>query len=356
MANTIVGPLGSLQVAEQTALGTPATQPALELMGEGVTLVPNEPQSRFDNVTGRGVAANDLDPVRTNNTAVLTHPQPLTAESLLQAMHACFGDVTPTTVGTNGRLWDWQFDPRSNMIQNYQTLWTVERNENATPDTFVTRIQDAFLQSMQITWDATADAVGTMTCTYMGNRMAEGVAYTAATGNQNFTPILPNMRVSFDDDWATMIGSTPTYESDVYSVDYNFTTGLVEVPRAHGDADYGYDEVSRSVRTLVTVTLGIYADATATGLYRTQRALKNAGTRQFVALHGTGGEIESGTDYEIHVGGCFTHTPDSLTNRLTHDANGRATMNIVLQSMFDDTATVNKNIYFRTQNAEQTYP
>ena len=358
MANLVVGPLGSLQVGEQTAIGTPQATPTLELMGVGTTLVHTEPQSRFEDVVGRGVAANDLDPVTTDNVGTLTHPQPLTAEALLLPLHACFGDVTPTTPagGTNARQWLWEFDPRANMEQNFYTFRCVERDSAETPNAYQVQVQDAFLQTLGITWDRTANAVGTITSTYMGNRFVYGGAVTPNVAAQEFHPILPNMRLTFDDDWASMIGASPTNELDVYSVDIQLATGLAAVPRAHGNAAYGYDLVDRPGRVLMTMTLGVYSDTQATGLYREQRALKLAGTRVFAALHGVGGEIESGHNYAVAVGGCFTHLPDSLTQHGTLDSDGRQTMTVQLQSMFDSTSSVNHNVFVRAINGEAAFP
>ena len=356
MATIVVGPLGSLQVGEQTAIGTPQAQPALELMGQGVRLVQTEPQSRFDDVVGRGVAANDLDPVTTDNVGTLTHPQPLTAEALLLPLHACFGDVTPTTPGgaTNARQWLWEYDPRANMEPNLYTFTLVRRDDAETPNAYPVQGQDAFLQTLGVTWDATAQAVGTVTSTYMVNRVSEGGAFTAATGDQEFHPILPNMTVTIDDLWTEMIGATPTVAADVYSVDIQLATGLSAVRRAHGDAAYGYDLVDRPTRAVMTMTLGIYVDTQAAGLYREQRALKAAQQRVFAALHGTGGEIESGHNYDFAIGGCFTHLPDSLTEHGAQDGDGRQTMTIQLQSMFDSTS--NHNLFARAINGEAAFP
>ena len=358
MATLVVGPLGSLQVGEQSGIGTPQTQPALELMAQGARLVHREPQSRFDEVVGRGIAANDLDPVAIDSDGTVTHPQPLTAESLLLPLHAAFGDVTPTQPGgaTTAQTWLWEYDPRANLEPNYYTFRCVERDSSPTPNVYQVQMQDCFLQTLGITFSATADAIGTITATYMGNRPAYGGAFVAATENQDFHPILPNMTVTFDDDWASMIGTSPTVESDVYSVDIQLTTGLAAVPRAHGNAAYGYDLVDRPGRVMMTMTLGVYVDTQATGLYREQRALKAAGMRTFAALHGVGGEIETGHDYEVAIGGCFTHLPDSLTEHGTLDADGRQTMTIRLQSMFDSTATVLHNVFARVQNGEATFP
>lgn len=361
MPTIVVGPLGSLQVGEQTALGTPQTQPALELMGQGVRLVQSEPQSRFDELTGRGVAANVLDPVTTDNVGTLTHPQPLTAEALLLPLHACFGDVTPTTPSgaTNARQWLWQFDPRANQAPNFYTFTCVRRDDSETPNAYPVQGQDGFLQTLGITWDGSAagQPVGTVTSTYMLNRITEGGAVAVATADQDFNPILPNMRLTIDDTWAEMIGATPTLAADVYSVDIQLATGLSRVPRAHGDAAYGYDLVNRASRVMLTMTLGVYVDITAAGLYRKQREMKAARARVFAALHGVGGEIESGHNYEIAIGGCFTHLPDSLTEQDgTLDSDGRQTMTIRLQSMFDSTGTVNRNVFARVINGEAAFP
>ena len=356
MAHLVVGPLGSLQVGEQSAIGTPQTAPALELMGQGVTLNVDEPQSRFDEVRGRGIAANDLTPIRTNNTAVLTHPQPLTAEALLLPMHACFGDVTPTTPGsaTNAREWLWEFSPEANMEQNLYTFNCVERDEAETPNVYQTQVSDGYLQTLQIQWDATANAVGTVTATYQTNRATYGGTFTAATADQDFNPIPPNMTLSIDDLWTEMIGASPTTELDVYSVDLTLTSGLTMPMRAHGNAAFGYDLVVRSGIVLMTMTLGVYVDTQATGLYREQRALKQGRSRIFAALHGSGGSIETGQPYAIDIGGCFTHMPESLTQHGTVDGDGRATMTIQLQSMHDSVS--GHNVFARTRNAAQAFP
>ena len=356
MATLVVGPLGSLQVGEQAALGTPQATPALELMGVGTRLLPNEPQSDFDDVMGRGIAANVLDPVPTNNTGVLTHPQPLTAESLLLPAHACLGDVAPTTPGgaTNAREWLWEFSPAANQAPNYYTFNWVDRDDAETPNVYQVRAQDSFLQTLAITFDATASAVATVTATYMGNRLAYGGAFTAATGDQEFHPILPNMTLTIDDTWLEMVGASPTAALDVYSVDIQLASGLAMVPRAHGNSAYGYDEVSRGARLVMAMTLGVYVDTQATGLVRAQRALKAAGTRVFAALHGSGGEIEAGHNYEISIGGCFTHIAESLTERGTLDGDGRQTMTIQLRSMYD--ATSGHNVFLRAINGEAAFP
>ena len=356
MPNLVVGPLGSLQVGEQTALGTAQAAPALELMGQGVALNVAEPQSRFDEVVGRGIAANDLTPIVTNNTGVLTHPQPLTAEALLLPLHACFGDVAPTTPvsATNAREWLWEFDPSANQAPNYYTIRLVERDDSETPNIYQVEATDVFLQTLAISWDTTADAVGTITSTYQGNRITYGGTFAAAAGNQEFNVIPPNMTVSFDDTWAEMIGASPSSELDVYSVNITLQSGLTTPMRSHGNSAFGYDLVSRSQRVLMTMQLGIYVDTQPTGLFREQRALKEAGTRTFAALHGVGGEIETGQSYAIDVGGCFTHMPDSLTQHGTLDGDGRATMTISLQSMND--ATSGHNVFARTRNGEDAFP
>ena len=231
-------------------------------------------------------------------------------------------------------------------------------DSEATPNVVVTRGQDAFLQTLGVSWDATADAVATVTSTYMVNRVAEGQAFTAATGDQGFTPILPNMQVSLDDDWATMVGTTPTFEADVYSCEISLTTGLAAVMRGHGNAAYGYDLVDRASVPLMTMTLGVYVDALATGVHREQRAIKAAGGRVFAALHGVGEQISAGppvVNHAVSIGGCFTHMPESLVSRGTYDADGRETMTIQLQSMYDPTSTVEHNFYVRAQNTTATY-
>lgn len=355
MPNLVVGPLGSLQVGQQTAIGTPQTAPALELMGEGVALAAAEPQARFGNVRGRGIAANSLTPRRTNNTGVITHPQPLTAEALLLPLHACFGDVAPTTPGSaDAREWLWEFDPRANMLPNFYTFRMVERDDEETPNVYQVEASDCFLQTLGITFDASTPDVGVVTSTYQGNRISYGGAFAAATADQEFNPLPANLSVSFDDTWAEMIGASPTREHDVYSVNLTLQSGLSPVARGHGDVRLGYDLVNRPGVVMMTLELGVYVDTQTTGLYREQRALKEAGTRTFAALHGVGGTIETGQNYAVDIGGCFTHLEESLVQHGTLDADGRATMTIRLGSMYDPTS--NHNVFARLRNGEAAFP
>ena len=188
----------------------------------------------------------------------------------------------------------------------------------------------------------------------MGNRFVYGNAFTAAGGNQEFNPIPPNMTVSIDDTWAEMIGATPTTEPDIIAANITLQSGLAARFRGDGNSNLGYSLVRRSQRVLMTMELTISVDISPTGLYREQRATKLAGTRVFVALHGVGGEIETGQNHAVDIGGSFTQTATSLTQHGNEDTDGGATMTIVLESMYDPTS--NHNVFVRTRNAEDSFP
>ena len=357
MATLVVGPLGSLQVGEQSAIGTPQTAPALELMGQGVTLAVDEPQSRFDEVRGRGIAANDLDPIITNNTAVLTHPQPLTAEALLLPLHACFGDVTPTTPGsaTNAREWLWEFSPEANMEQNLYTFNCVERDEAETPNVYQTQVSDGYLQTLQIQWDATANAVGTVTATYQTNRATYGGSFVAATADQDFNPIPPNMTLLA----RRHVGGDAQHIAD------GGARCLQRRPNAHERSDDAHARPrQRRFRLRSGRSVRHRADDDDAGHLRGHAS--DGAVSGAAGVEGGGGAASSlrctaaaavsrrGSPTPSTSAACFTHMPESLTQHGTVDGDGRATMTIQLQSMHD--ATSGHNVFARTRNAAQAFP
>ena len=355
LATRILGRHGSIQIGEQATIGTAVACPT-ELYAEGSTFQHQQMKAIFEDTDGGGGRAGSyIPPVITSNMVTFQRNAPLDLNAILFELHGLFGAVAgqPTTPAsaTNTRQWEYESDPQAAAPPTLYTLRCVERDSESPISNYVVQAQDVFLQSFEINYEA--NAVPTLSSTWMGNNPLYAQTYAAGT---LITPLIQPTKlatVRIDDDWVTMIGSSPTQELDVYSAQITVNTGRFAPSRMHGLSHLGYDATDQN-KVVVDLTLGVYFGTAATDLTREERAHMDASDKRFVSVRIAGTElIETGQPHvpELVLGGCFYHQETSMDTRGNVDGDGMMTGNIVLRSTFDDTSS--HDIYAKLVN-EQT--
>ena len=362
MARRIIAPRSTLQVGKQATLGTPVVT-GTELFGSGISFNYQKVDYDATELDGGGnLAASNVASERMANNYSIARNMPVDFNSLLLEYISIFGEptgqptnLTPPASGSTSYQWLFERSPNlSEPIVTY-TMRCVERDSEATPNTYVVQAQDAFVETMTI--QSNEGAPPTVNTQWRANRPVHAATYAAGTKvTPSLMPSLP-IKVSIDDTWAAMTGSSPTMVADVMSVNAVLTTNHSPAAQLDGSTHLGYNVLDPG-KMMLDATIGIWVSTDAAGLYREEFAHAEAQDGRFVSIRfeDTGNTIDA-TGMAVRtweIGGHMKHMQSSLSERGQLDAGGRMQMNLVFQSWYDETSE--HDIYGKIINTQSAWP
>ena len=350
----VMGPRSSNYVAKQATFGT-RVAPEKEVWANGMTLTTQRPKYQLP-TNESGSIAGRVDPgVRVGFSGAVTWPSPLDVNQAIMVMEACFGAATVTTPtgATNARHHTWVLDPTEGVSPSIYNFDVVERDGAAAQVVRRFAMADAICTGFTLAAPE-GESPATLQSSWMANEPTEGVTTPALGAPPRLSPqIMPAAKgqLYIDDDWATMIGATPTDAADSFSFNLVHTSGVAPVQRENGS--FAYDQMIAGTRS-AQATVGIRKSTSATGLWR--RELGKLDDLRYLLFDLQGGEIESGFNYGIKIGGAFYHDPNTIPDRGAPGDGGALRTNMVLSSAQGSDGTDPADLYIVITTDQISYP